>query len=437
MPPEAVERAVYAVREYKYIDVPVQDLLVDGELDLEPATESGYFTFEFKKKQLRVQAGGFIGFIPLNDRVAIEVTPRCSIANLSHVLRVGGFAPVVLEQFARGYAVEPTDLTTLRDLYAEALLREVARIDAYGRLREYEQRTARTSSPRGRLLLAAPETQLAAAGGSATVRVSWFERTADIAANRCIKLAIWLLARGYAQTRNPSGTQRRLAIRLNAVYGLFEDAELDQRLRFLRDPLVAGTAALPATRTYYRNAIDVARLVVTSSSLSFDHRGADVSMPSIVIEMHVVFENYLRTVLAAGLTDDPGLHVLNGNSEGKKLLYDDPPSEDATPDIVIRNDDVPVVVLDVKYKPAEKKPEREDLNQVITYGASYRASAVVVVQPRADGGARHGLIHLGDIDGRSVYQYVIDLSGDLEAEESAMIDAMRSLAVEATAAVAA
>jgi 5-methylcytosine-specific restriction enzyme subunit McrC len=416
------------VREYEYLDVPVEDVLVGGELDLEPATESGYFTFRFRKKELRVQAGGFIGFIPLNDRLAVEVTPRCSIANLGHILRVGGFAPKVLEQFARGYAIEPNDLAALRDLYAEALLGEVAKIQAYGRLREYEQRRERTSSPRGRLLMMAPETQLAAAGGSATVQVSWFERTADLPANRCIKLAIWLLARAYAQTKNPSQAQRKLAIRLNAVYGVFEDAQLDQRMTFLRDTYVTGRATLPATRSYYRNAIDVARLVVTSSSLSFDRPGADVAMPSIVIEMHRVFESYVRTVLADGVRDDETLDVLNGNAEGRKLLYDEQPSEDATPDIVLEKNRAPVVILDVKYKPANGLPNRDDLNQVITYGVSYRASTVVLVQPRADNSDRIGLIHLGDINGRSVYQYVIDLSGELETEEAAMADAVRNLA---------
>jgi 5-methylcytosine-specific restriction enzyme subunit McrC len=408
--------------------VPLQDLLVGGELDLEPATESGYFTFRFKKRQLRVQAGGFIGFIPINDRVAIEVVPRCSIANLGHVLRIGGFAPVVLEQFARAYAADTADPAALRDLYTEALLSELAQIQAYGRLREYQRRTGRTSSPRGRLLMMAPETQLAATGGSATVRVSWFERTADLAANRCLKAAIWLLARAYAQTKNPTRTQRKLATRLNASFAFFEDAELDLRFRFLTDPYVMRTASLPATRTYYRNALDVARLVVMSASLAFDRPGADVFMPSIVIEMYDVFESYTRNVLAAGLAGEPLLQVLNGNAEGRKLLYDQAPSEDATPDVVIEREEVPVVVLDVKYKPAEKKPQRDDLNQVITYGVSYRSEAVIVVQPQADGSDRQGLIHLGDIDGRPVYQYVFNLAGELGDEEAAFVGAVGAIA---------
>ena len=135
-----------------------------------------------------------------------------------------------------------------------------------------------------------------------------------------------------------------------------------------------------------------------------------------------------RNVLAAGFADDADLGVLNGNAEGKKLLYDNPPSEDATPDIVLERANAPVVVLDAKYKPAEGKPARDDLNQVITYGVSFRADAVVVVQPRADASERHGLIHLGDIDDRAVYQYVVDLSGDLADEEDALVEPSRTLA---------
>ena len=160
-------------------------------------------------------------------------------------LRVAGFAPVVLEQFARAYAVDPTELTALRDLYAEALLGEIAQIQAYGRLREYEQRTGRTSSPRGRLLMMAPETQLAAAGGSAAVRVSWFERTADVPANRCLKVAIWLLARAYAQTKNPSLTQRKLATRLNAVFGFSRTLNSTCASGFCATPMWPGSRPCP------------------------------------------------------------------------------------------------------------------------------------------------------------------------------------------------
>lgn len=410
------------------LDVPLEQLLTDGQLDLDPAGPGRYFTFQLRKSQLRLQALGYVGFVPINDRVAVDIIPRCPIANLGRVLSIGGFAPTVIENFTRSYAVDAASLPNLRDLYAESLLNELRLIEAMGRLKEYEQREARTSSPRGRLLLRATETQLAALGASATVRASWFERTSDVAANRCLKMATWLLARAYAQSANPTRTQRRLATQLNAAYGLFEDAALDPRFRFLDDPIVSGRLALPSTRSYYRNALDIARLVVRSSSLAFDRAGADLQMPSVVIEMFKVFENYVRQTLvnaSAGVADPA---VLDGNRDGKKDLYDTPPSDEATPDIVINVAGSTVVVLDVKYKPADGKPSRDDLNQVIAYGASYRAPVVVVVQPRAEGSLRTGLIRLGDIAPISVYQYVMDLNGDLFAAEAALVREVFGLA---------
>jgi 5-methylcytosine-specific restriction enzyme subunit McrC len=412
------------------LDVPMEELLVDGELDLDPAGAGKYFTFQLKKAKLRLQARGFVGYVPINDRVGVDVTPRCPIANLARILRIAGFAPEVIERLGRRYAVDPTDLPNLRDFYAEVLLQELEQIQALGLFREYQQRVERTSSPRGRFVLGATETQLAATGWSPTVVASWFERTADTPANRCLKLAVWLLAQSYSQSRNPTGTQRRLARRLNAAYAIFADAELDARLGFLSDATVLGTMPLPSTRTYYRNALDVALLIVQSSSIALDRIGSDVHMPSVLIQLDKVFERYVRTLLENGLALSlPSIRVLDGNSDGAKTLFDSPPSEDANPDIVLRPEDwtegdPTPAVLDVKYKPATGNPDRDDLNQIIAYAASYRAPAAVVVQPRAAGGVRHGLVRLGGIDRLAVYQYVIDLNADLDREERDMVETL-------------
>lgn len=422
-----LERAVFDVPEYGYVDVPLDFLLADGAVDVDSEGAGRYFTIQFQKQTLRLQARGFIGFIPINDRVAVEVTPRCPIANLARVLRLGNFAPMILERVGRTYAVEPAEAPKLRDFYAESLLGEVEQIEAHGRMRQYEQRRGRTSSPRGRIVMGAPTTQLAASGASASVASSWFERTADTPANRCVKMAIWLLAHGYALTRQPTRRQRQLARRLNAAYALFEDAALDYRYDFLRDGLVVGTHSLPTTRLYYRNALDIARMIVTSSTVALDRQGTDVRMDSVVVAMETVFEAYVRNVLAEGVTE---LSVEDGNKEGSKPLFDEAPSQRATPDIVVSAAEGNVhVVLDVKYKPATGAPDRDDLNQTVTYGFSYRAPAVVIVQPRAKNGSRRGLIKLGRIAELSVYQYVMDLAAeDLAAEEEALVRAVSDLA---------
>jgi 5-methylcytosine-specific restriction enzyme subunit McrC len=151
-------------------------------------------------------------------------------------------------------------------------------------------------------------------------------------------------------------------------------------------------------------------------------------MASVVIEMNVVFEDYVRNVLEAATAGDPRLDVLDGNHEGAKRFFDSEPSEDANPDIVFRVDgEATPVVMDVKYKPASKMPDRSDLNQVIAYGLSYRADAVAVVQPRAEGSTRSRLISLGTISGMRVYQYVFDMDADLAQEETTMVAALAGL----------
>jgi len=432
---EPIERTVYSVREHKMVDVPIEDLLADGQLAISPTvSRRGYFTLQLQGTALRLQARGFIGFIPINDRVAIEVLPRVGISNLTRLLWVSGQGPQVIEDTARLYAREEMELPSLREFYAEALLHEIAQIEAWGRLRAYERKTERTSTPRGRLLMHSPVTQLAAVGFSPTVTASWFERTADIPANRCLKMAISLLGRWYAQTRRLTREQRSRARRLNTAYALFEDATLDTRLTFLSDGIVAGTEVVPSTRAYYRAALDIARMIVMSSSVAFDRAGADVRMPSLVVSMEDVFEVYVREVISSGFDDRRAeWAVKDGNTDGAKPLYDQLRSTPANPDVVIESATGRVpMVLDAKYKPAASKPDRDDLNQVLAYAVSYRAPAAVIVQPKADDGERVGLIELGSIGRLTVYQYVVNLdASDLVAEEAALVDATLGLVTAA------
>lgn len=117
---------------------------------------------------------------------------------------------------------------------------------------------------------------------------------------------------------------------------------------------------------------------------------------------------------------------------GRKLLFDHPPSNDATPDIVLQaqqpHSDYPAI-LEVKYKPANGSPARDDLNQAITYAVSYRSHEVVLVQPRAPLPSVAGLHTLGTIADATVHQYVFDLNAaDLESEEALFSNAIKDLA---------
>jgi 5-methylcytosine-specific restriction endonuclease McrBC regulatory subunit McrC len=171
---------------------------------------------------------------------------------------------------------------------------------------------------------------------------------------------------------------------------------------------------MPPIRDYYQDALYLAMALISEQSVRFREEG-ELTLPSLLLDMDVLFEDYVREVLRRQLHQLPGAYrAWDGNQAppagGQKMLFDEQPSESASPDVVIRSesDQSPVVIVEVKYKPLGKTPQRDDINQVIAYGASYRARAVVLAQPTKDS-AEAGLHRLGTLGPLSVYSYGVDL----------------------------
>ena len=432
--PESTGPRIHQVREYELCAIPLSDLLVDGALDLDPSVVGkGYFDVRLKRHSMQLRAGGWVGLIPLNERVILDIRPRAPIASIVRLLRIAGYTPISLEHFARDYAKTDEHLESLRDLFAAALLNAVQEVQFLGRIKQYERREDRSSAPRGRILMNAWETRWGEATGMPVVRSTWFERTDDTPENRCLKFALWFLAQRYSRLGSDKPAREMMA-RLNRAYQSFPGVSLDRGLRFIDDRVVTGRAALPNNRAYYRPALDIALTIIRQLALQLEHPGADVTLPSIILNLATAFEDYAREVLRRELAHDD-FEVLHGEQDGAKQLFDAGKTE-ATPDIVLRSrhlqpgDALYPVLLDVKYKPHDKDPDRGDINQVVTYAASYRCPAVVLVHPRGHTpDAPIGLLPVGDMGSLRVYQFVMDLSAaDLEAEEATFGDAIRKLA---------
>ena len=163
----------------------------------------------------------------------------------------------------------------------------------------------------------------------------------------------------------------------------------------------------------YRRAIRLATTVLMERGVELPGGSGDLSLPSFLINMETLFESYARHVLRTRLS---GFVVMDGNNEGRKSLFDDRRSPNATPDIVIRNEaGAATLVGEVKYKSDEN---RDDLNQVLGYALAYRVDIVVLILP-ADGNHPEGLAKVGQIANVSVYRYRINMaSDDLDSQES-------------------
>lgn len=424
---------IYPVTEWGFVDVPTEDLLDGGHLSVYRSVEK-YFTLRPQRGSLQLQAQGWIGIIPLNERVTIEVTPRVPLSNLSRVLRVvEDDVSQALENTARLYEQEPDLYPSLVDLYARTLAGHVENIALRGLLRDYTERREITSFPRGRILLGETAKSLQPKGIAHKVATSRYERTSDNACNRCIKYAIWFLARHRRDTVDRQRTTQSRIVRqaLNRAYRAFDGVGLDLQRSFLRDPVVSGRHPLPQIRAYYRPVLDLCLAIIRQQAVSLDRESGDIGLPSLVVNMSDAFEIYVRKVLAAhARTEQWRGRVLDGNVNppdgGAKQLFHSGSDIGATPDIVVASLEdgewTYPVVLEVKYKPSDASLSRSraDVNQVIAYGVSYRSKHVILIRPRGASADNRevGLHPLGTIDDVTFHHYVYDLGAqDLAVQE--------------------
>ncbi len=420
----------YRVPEWGHIEVEPAGLLRDGKLDVYASVVGrDYFTLRPQQGALMLQAGSYIGVIPLNELVTLEVTPRVPLRNLSRLLRVSGNVPLALPETARLYEREAEMYPSLLDLYAQALGGYVDQIRLRGLAREYVERHENTSFPRGRILMNETVKSLRPKGISYKLATSWYQRTSDIASNQCVKYAIWFLARCLARAQTAQQSRRALRT-LNRAYRVFDGIELDLSRGFMRDPVVLGLRPLPSVRSYYHPALALCLAIIQQQGVSLDQRSGDLSLPSLILKMSDVFEDYVRNVLARYATAEGWtVSVLNGNHRapqgGEQKLFHEGMDADANPDIVLAlgtgEARTHPLVLEVKYKPSDRSIDRDDLHQAIAYGISYRCKKVVLVHPRGakTDAAAVGLRELGRLNDMVVYQYVYDLSThDLVGQEN-------------------
>jgi len=411
---------VYDVVEHSPAEIPLGDLVdADGRLRLDPKVEAKkYFTLHLVKDRVRLQARGYVGLIPLNDRVVINVVPRVPVKNFARLLSVSQNVPtLVLAE--RGYRLGGEWTESLLDLYARGLIERVETIASSGLIREYRRLERDTAFPRGRILLASTCSHLWPRGQTYKVRSAWYERTADVAPNRCVKFALWYLADHLSLLGTPTASRRRILDRMSALYELFRGVSLDYSLGFLHDPVVRGARALPSLRRYYRPALDISLAIVMEQAVEFEGNRSGIQLPSFVLNMSQIFEDYLRAVLRRhAVSKQWNAEVLDGNVDGRKGLFDQESSDMATPDIVVRRGDQRhSLVIEVKNIPVKGNSPREALEQAITYAVSYRCNKVVLVHPRAHNQEFTGLRLQGTIDDLHVYQYVFDLASDSLAKE--------------------
>ncbi|WP_207921082.1 McrC family protein [Burkholderia pyrrocinia] len=411
------------------MEVPINFITADGSLSVfSEALGKDYFSVRFKKGRPVFQAGGYVGIIPINAELSLEIVPKVPIANLERILLLGNSIPMKFQEFRRLYNYSKYVPKSVADLLVENFLDSLEMLHEQGMLRLYSRQSEIGLFPRGRIDINRTIRARGAAGVH-HVAYSWSERHVDNGPNRLLKYAIEHIAL-HAQNSRDRRMQRRFAI----CRSFFDQVSCDLDQTFLRDPMVIDLTRIPSTRDAYVAAISLAKLILSKRGVSLTENSGPIFMNSLVVNVDEAFEYYALGALRRKCEEESSeiYAVLDGNKGGdqggmKKLLEaSSHPSFineaiDAKPDIVIRaknknGDDVGIVV-DVKYKVANHIADRADINQIIAYGASYRAKCAVLLLPAPAADLR-GLKCLGVIGETTYFQYAMNLnSSDLIGEE--------------------
>jgi 5-methylcytosine-specific restriction enzyme subunit McrC len=377
----------------------------------------GYFSVQFQGKNLQLTAGPFVGLIPINAHITIDVRPKLPVGNLARIMELTRSPLTALDRLKRSYVAEGESSPGVLEFLTRGLLEELKVVFTKGLNRTYVKTEENTSHPRGRLNAERTFRLNFIKGIGHRVSSSFFLSTTNTAHNQLLRFALHFAAERLSRLEKRN---RDLLDHLAAALRQFEAIPLvDPRgcLKQVENELRLNKVS----RSYYVPSLEIALAIVRGRSVVAGE-GGKLELPSYIINFETLFEDYLRKALG-WKQHDASFEVSDGNDAGQRPLFDDSPQPPAQPDILIKRDEI-LVVIDVKYK---EKVDRADINQVVTYASVYRANVVVLLHqaPAEDEG---GLFLRGTIGALSVYCYQFNLGArDLVAEEKRLVRAMNWL----------
>lgn len=411
---------IIKAREHKPIEVPAELILQDRKLDLFPDIQGEkFFRIKLRADVLEVQPTGYIGFIPLNNRIAIEVAPRMPIANVEYLLARSKESPAEVLPYLRAFSDGAVDATPFMHLLASRYATLLNELRYEGLYKTYALRRYVSASPSGRLL--PMQTALRSRTSQrATAVYERFDRTLDNAANRLVLSAGKRLLRSALFQ---GGSEPKLSRSIEAGLTILDGVPDEP------NPAVPSMAELPGQRPMLSQLVALAAVILREQGVRLRGEG-NLRLPSFLIKMEDVFESYVRIVMqdSAALG---AFTIYDGNKQSPvgaaKALFTNPGpmgNRDTTPDIVVSRDGAPIGVVEVKYKPCERAPERDNLNQLLTYAVAYDVKTAILLYPAMEK-QKTGIERLGNVQGIECYRALIDLSTEqIQHEEASLCEAV-------------
>jgi len=408
--------------ERQPVVVPIKDVMTsDGAFCFVPEVrEKGYFDIDYRKNELVLIAGNYIGQVPLTENIIINVAPKVPITNLARIIGIASQPIKCLDFFRRKYKLHGAASSNILEAMCRSLLISLRELDAEGVYRQYELKNNSYSRLRGRIDIARYVRESIPKAKRTTIPCFYYDLSIDTLFNRVIKRAIHEVGFSLSQSVDKKSDLLR---QLSYFSDIFNAVPLDNSYSLLRrakEQLMGQH--VPDLRHYYLDILDVCFIILDGSGVELIGQKGTTGMHSLVVNLEDAFEQYLRLTLQnSTVLKTAEINILDGNLEGKSTLFFDNDRFDAKPDLIVKRNGLVKLVGDVKYK---TKLAESDRYQLISHALSYGATTAFFVTP-AQNDKNTGPVFVGTIGQAhpiKIFHYRINLDVDLVAEESNFIN---------------
>lgn len=299
--------------------------------------------------------------VPLStgSHLSVQIQPKISAQTAAtFVLYALGFDRQSIHSLA---ASAPLQNFGIIDLLAYLFLREVDRIIANGVSQEYQAQSEWLMRPRGRVLFS--QLPKRAISSRMALPCRYDLRSSDTPLNRLVQSTL------RAFEREIHNRSLRHNLRSRADFFL----EMCSGCLFTNEAVRRAEETLDRRTMHYRGAVALSRFLLEGTSPGFTN-GETLRCHGYLFSMNVLFEKFV-----ARLCEDyapAGYEVHAQKSKQEAFSYVQNPygwqRPALRPDILIRHQGVPHVVLDTKYKLMDReRPSASDLYQLTLYSMSF------------------------------------------------------------------
>ncbi|KAF0232091.1 MAG: hypothetical protein FD175_286 [Beijerinckiaceae bacterium] len=350
MTPEVVD-----CEEFSELSVRLSSLMEDGELKIdERIATKGYLMATMSGGQIVFRTTRFVGTIPVTPKLSVKITPRASISNLSYMLVRSGVIPTAVNGFTRGYMPRFVAANNVEKIYGRSLVDGAKVIAKRGFMKSYV-RHPNAPPWRGRFLASETVRRHASKGVRYRHEFDHSILSPTVIENISLKEALKQVRTWYL-----ANDKKNVIVKeINALlYDLWSVADWDGSRADLVSQLARKVRGIPPQLSHYRDPLWSAFLILQSllPEVVFD---GYVKLDSLIIDVSAVFEAFIRRELADRLKSH-GYRVEDGNKNPSDLFVEGGVYS-VHPDIVIRQGDSVVALLDAKYKTDPKEQDRYEV----------------------------------------------------------------------------